>query len=318
MAVYTRLEAAEVQILLRELGAGALEGLEPIPQGIENTVYRVWAGGRAFVLTVFERDGAERVEAVLRLTAALARQGVPCAAPVEGPGGPLACIRGKPAALAPFVEGRLLRVPSEPYLEALGAALAGLHAAKAEGAFAADGPHRAAILVPLARRLARSLRGGDAGLAGLLEDEARHQEDVAESGLPSGLLHGDLFLDNVLFDPQRPAVRALLDFQMAGTGPWVYDLAVVLLDAAWGLGGIEGDRARALLRGYRAVRPLEGEEYRWLPDYLRRAALRFLCLRLERFVVATRPMAAGEGKDPGEYAEKLRTLRRVARRGILG
>ncbi|MEW6486847.1 MAG: homoserine kinase [Thermodesulfobacteriota bacterium] len=318
MAVYTPLEAAEVGALLTEFGLGPLEKLEPIPQGIENTVYRVWAGGRALVLTVFERDDAERVEAVLRLTGALAGQAVPCAAPIQGPGGPLARVRGKPAALAPFVEGRVIPTPSEPHLEALGAALARLHTARADRGFEGAGPHRAAVLVPLARRLAQQVRERDAGLAGLLEDEAHHQEGVAEEGLPWGLLHGDLFLDNVLFDPDRPAVRALLDFQMAGIGPWVYDLAVILLDAGWSAGAIEGDRARALLRGYRAVRPVAGEEFRCLPDYLRRAALRFLCLRLERFVVAARPMAAGQGKDPGEVAEKLRTLRRGSRRGTWG
>jgi homoserine kinase type II len=318
VAVYTPLEAAEVGALLAQFGLGPLERLEPIPQGIENTVYRVWAGGQAYVLTVFERDAPERVEAVLRLTAALARQAVPCAAPIQGPRGPLARLRGKPAALAPFVEGRVMQTPGEPHLEALGAALGRLHTARAELGLEGAGPHQAAVLVPLARRLAQGLRVRDPGLAGLLEDEARHQEGVPEDGLPAGLLHGDLFLDNVLFDLDRPAVRALLDFQMAGTGPWVYDLAVVLLDAGWGGGGIEGDRARALLRGYRAVRPLAGEEFRWLPDYLRRAALRFLCLRLERFVVAAWPMAAGQGKDPGEVAEKLRTLRRGSRRGAWG
>lgn len=316
MAVYTPLDASEVGALLAEFGLGPLERLEPIPQGVENTVYRVRAGGRALVLTVFERDDARRVEAVLRLTGDLARQGVACPAPIQGPGGPLARVRGKPAALSPFVEGRALPAPGEPHLEALGAAMARLHTARPDRGFEGAGPHRAAGLVPLARRLARQVQGRDAGLAGLLEDEAHYQEGVEEDGLPAGLLHGDLFLDNVLFDPVQPVVRAFLDFQMAGIGPWVYDLAVVLLDAGWSPGGIEGDRARALLRGYRAVRPVEGEEYRWLPDYLRRAALRFLCLRLERFVVAARPMAAGRSKNPDEIADKLRVLRRGSRRGI--
>jgi homoserine kinase type II len=317
MAVYTRIEEAEVHPLLAAFGLGALEGLEPIPQGIENTSYRVRAGGRAFVLTVFERERAERVAAVLRLTAALARRGVPCPAPVEGPSGPLAWVRGKPAALFPFVEGRVLPLPSEAHLESLGAALARLHLAGRELPFAGgEGPHRARVLSPLARRLAGHVGAADPELARLLEEEAAHQEGVSEEGLPSGLLHADLFLDNVLFAPDRPAVAALLDFQMAGTGPWLYDLAVVLLDAGWGGEGVHGDRARAFLRGYRALRPVEGEEYRRFRDYLRRAALRFLCLRVERFVVDARPMIAGGGKDPAECAEKLRVLRGEARSGL--
>jgi len=310
VAVYTRLEEAETQALLDSWGLGALEALEPIAQGIENTNYRVRAGGRSFVLTVFEREGPERVSAVLALTAELARRGVRCPPPVAGPAGPLGRVQGKPAALVPFVEGRVVWAPGEAHLEALGEALAELHLAGRDFVLEGGGPHRAADLVPLARRLAGRIRAGDPGLAGLLEAEAAHQVGVPEAALPSGLLHGDLFLDNVLFDPVRPAVRALIDFQMAGIGPWVYDLAVVLLDAGWDGEGVDGDRARALLRGYRAVRPVEGVEYGVLPDYLRRAGLRFLCLRLERFVVDARPMAAGGRKDPAEYAEKLRTLRR--------
>ncbi|MFU8858041.1 MAG: homoserine kinase [Deferrisomatales bacterium] len=311
MAVYTRLEAAEVQALLDACGGGPLEGLEPIPEGIENTTYRVRAGGRRFVLTVFEREGPERVAAVLGATAALSRRGVPCPAPLDGPAGPLLWVRDKPAALSPFVEGRFVVAPTEAELEALGAALARFHLAGRDLVLAGgEGPHRAAVLAPLARRLAGRVRGGDPDLADLLEQEAAHQERVPEEGLPWGLLHADLFLDNVLFAPDRLGVAALLDFQMLGTGPWLYDLAVVLLDAGWKGRAVDGDLARALLRGYRALRPVEGQEYVACRDYLRRAALRFLCLRLERFVVDATPMVAGSGKDPAECAGKLRSLRR--------
>jgi len=133
---------------------------------------------------------------------------------------------------------------------------------------------------------------------------------VPEVDLPAGIVHADLFRDNILFDPGGVRVAAFIDFQMAGHGPWLYDLAVILLDAGWATGGVVGDRARALLRGYRTARPVTGEEFQLLSDFLRRAALRFLCLRLERFVVQVRPMAAGGAKDPGEYEEKLRLLRR--------
>jgi len=316
VAVYTPLDAADVEGVLHALagdGGGALERFEPIAQGIENTNYRVWAGGRCYVLTVFEGGQEERAAAVLRLTGVLARRGVPCPAPLEpaGGGGPLVRVRGKPAALVPFVPGEVLWSPSEAHLEGLGEAVARLHRAGEDLDFPFPGPHEAAQLVPLAEGLAGVLEARDPETAQLLRAEASHQVSVPEGSLPFGVIHADLFRDNVLFVPGETRVAALLDFQMTGRGPWLYDLAVLLLDAGWGESGVVGDRARAVLRGYRAVRPVIGEEYLLLPDLLRRAALRFLCLRLERFVVRARPMTAGGAKDPAEYAEKLRLLRRA-------
>lgn len=320
MGVYTPLDAAEVQAFLDPYGLGRLEALEPIPAGIENTNYRVTAGGAAYVLTVFEREAPADAETALRLTAALAARGTPCPAPVPGPGGPLSSLKGKPAALVPFVEGETVWSLTEGQLEAVGRALARLHRAGAGIAFRRDGPHLSRVLAPLARSQAAALvdRRPDAAewaeLAELLRREAAHQEGVPEAGLPSGVIHSDLFRDNILFEAGGEEVRALLDFYLWGWGPWVYDVAVVLLDACWGEGGVDGDRARALLRGYRSVRPLEGDEYACLPDYLRRAALRFLCLRIERAYLAPSPLTAGRAKDPRELAERLRALRSPGRR----
>jgi homoserine kinase type II len=311
VAVYTSLDARDVEDLLVALGAGPLERFEAISQGIENTNYQVRAGGESFVLTVFEEGQVERLEATLRLAGTLARRGVPCPAPREGMAGPLAWVRGKPAALVPFVSGEVVWSLSDAHLEALGAAVARLHRAGEDLDFPFSGPHRAAELVPLVERLAAAVVSRDPARAELLRAEARYQAGVPDGGLPGGVIHADLFRDNILFRSGDAQVAGLIDFQMAAQGPWLYDLAVILLDAGWDGSGVVGDRARALLRGYRAVRPVTGEEYRLLPDFLRRAALRFFCLRLERFVVRVRPMAAGGAKDPEEYAEKLRLLRRA-------
>lgn len=310
MAVYTVLDPPEVETFLASrYGLGPLQELRPIPQGIENTNYRLEVAGRPFVLTIFERESREDAEATLRLTAQLAQRGVPCPHPLMGPDGPVGALRGKPAAVVPFMEGEPAWAPTSRHLESLGRSMARLHVAGRDLRFDRQGPHLAEVLVPLARKLAHRLAPEDPDLAALLHDEADCQEKVPEDAFPSGVIHADLFLDNVLFDPARQEVCALLDFYLAGRGPWLYDIAVVLLDAGWRGRWIDGDRARAVLRGYRSVRPLVGAEYQWLPSYLRRAALRFLCLRVQRSYLEREPMAAGAAKDPREYAYKLEALR---------
>lgn len=311
MGVYTRLSREDTAAFVAGYGLDPPESMEPIAQGIENTNYRVGTSNGAWVLTVFEREPAESAEETLRLTAELAARDVPCPRPLRGPDGYVGRIAGKPAALVPFVAGEIVWSPSEAHMEEIGRVLAGLHRAGRDLPFDRAGPHLARVLVPWARSQADRLDPDRPDLAALLREEADLQEGVDEGELPGGVIHADLFLDNLLFDPQRPKVRAMLDFYLAGRGPWLYDLAVVLLDAGWGGRGIVGDRARALLRGYRGVRPLEPAEYRLVPQFLRRAALRFLCLRIERSLLDSRVMAAGAAKDPEEYAAKLRELRRV-------
>jgi homoserine kinase type II len=314
VGVYTSLDASEVEAFLAGYGLGPLVALEPIREGIENTNYRVSAGSPEFhyVLTVFERDPAETIDETLRLTADLAARCVPCPRPVAVPGTDafVRTLRGKPAALVPFVEGVAITDPGPEHLEALGRALAELHLAGAELPFDRGGAHRAETLCPLARRLAERIRRAEPVLADLMVAEAAEQAELPEQELPGGVIHADVFLDNVLFDEGfPPRVKAFLDFHLAGRGPWLYDLAVVLDDAGWGGGGVRGERARAFLGSYRAVRPLEPAEFSLLPGYLRRVALRFLCLRVERFLTGERQLVVGQGKDPHEFARRLEILR---------
>jgi len=112
-------------------------------------------------------------------------------------------------------------------------AVARLHLAGAELEFPFPGPHQATELIPLADRLADAVGEQDPATSQLLRVEARYQEAVPDAGLPSGIVHADLFRDNVLFVPGQARVAALIDFQMVGRGPWIYDLAVILLDAGF-------------------------------------------------------------------------------------
>jgi homoserine kinase type II len=315
VAVFTPLEPAELENFLRSYGVGPVQAVEPLVGGIENTSYLVTAPGQRCVVTLYEQDSPEDVAAFLDLAAELSRRGVPCPRPLRGPRGYLGEIRGKPAAAAPFVEGESVFSPNALHMVALGRALATLHLAALDLDLPKGGAHLTDVLCPLARRLAEEVREREPRLAELLESEAAFQEGLPESELPAGLIHADLFLDNVLFQGTEgaPEVSALLDFELAARGPLLFDLAVVLTDAAWIGGGISGERARAFLSAYRSLRPLQALEFEFLPGYLRRAVLRFLCLRLERSAELSqggRRMAVGEEKSPAELARKLRTLRR--------
>ncbi|WP_025322568.1 homoserine kinase [Deferrisoma camini] len=308
MAVYTEVSAEEAGRFLAARGIGPLEALEPIGQGIENTNYRVRAGGRGYVLTLLERETLDRARETMALARELARRGVPCPEPVEGPEGLVGTLAGRPAVVVPWVEGEMDLRPRPERLEALGRCLGRLHRQGQGLGVSRQGPQVAAELAELARAVAAALEPARPEVAALLRDEAAFQEGVPEDAVPWGLVHGDLFLDNVLFEPGGPEVRAVLDLHMAGRGPLPYDPAVTILDAAWAEQGPDPDRVWALLRGYNGEAPAALDPAA-LGPWLRRAALRFLCLRIERAWLPGRAMVAGTPKDPVEFQRKLEALR---------
>jgi homoserine kinase type II len=306
MSVYTVLGEGEVAEFVAPYGVGRVLSLAPVEGGVENTIYRVEAESGLFILTLYERCESHKIEGVLKTVAELSRRGVPCAETLEKPGGGyVSALRSKPAALARFVEGVQYAEPGVVRLRRLGEVLAGLHKAGAElGRELSEVSHMAKTLCPLAEAWAVRISDRSPKIAELLREEARYQREVPEDDLPGGLIHADLFVDNVIFDSRTDEVRALLDFQMAGRGPWLFDLAVLAANASWKIDGLDGDLMRALLSGYRAVRSMDAEELRLLPAYLRRASLRFLCFRLERAADA-KGLAVGRLKNPAEQAEKL-------------
>ena len=312
MAVYTALDPLDVAPILSDFGLGRLRGLEPISGGIENTNYRVLADKGVFVLTLFERGERERIERVLRVVGELSRRGIPVPVPL-GDGGALFVVRGKPAVLTPFAAGVQTDSPTPGMLRALGGTLARLHkAGTGLGSDLPDGPHSAPVLCRAARELADRITPAHPEWADALRREADFQGTVSEERLPGGLIHADLFLDNVIFHPVTEEVAALLDFHLAGRGAWVFDVAVTLADAAWVDHAVRGERVRHFLSGYRDERALEAEEVELLNPMLRRAALRYFCLRIERSLFPEERLEAGRRKPPEEMYRKLLFFRALA------
>ena len=305
MAVYTDVMAEELAGFLAGYDVGELLAYKGIAEGVENSNFLVHTSRGYFILTLYERRvAASDLPFFLGLMEHLHARGITCPQPVKNrKGETLGRVAGRPAAIITFLDGMWIRRPSAGHCAALGEALAKLHVAGLE-----FGMRRAnALSVAGWRPLYLSCRARANELHRDLEQslaaELSHLEAAWPRELPQGVIHADLFPDNVFFLGNR--LSGLIDFYFACTDFLAYDVAVCL--NAW---CFETDhsynvtKGRSLLQAYARVRPLTPSEQEMLPLLARGAALRFLLTRLvDWFDVPAGALV--RPKDPLEYYRKL-------------
>ncbi|MGE0151341.1 MAG: homoserine kinase [Reyranellaceae bacterium] len=318
MAVYTEVSDQELEEFLAGYELGAPLSCKGIAEGVENSNFMLSTERGTYFLTLYEKrvDPAD-LPFFLGLMEHLAARGIPCPTPIHARNGQaLGKLAGRPAAIISFLSGMWHKKPTAVHCAALGQAAARMHEA------AADFPlrRRNALSVqgwrPLLEASAPRAQEVQAGLTGELEKELAFLERNWPSALPQGVIHADLFNDNVLFLQDR--ISGLIDFYFACNDALAYDIAICL--NAW---CFEPDRsfnttkARALLSSYQRERPFTAEEREAIPILARGSALRFLLTRLYDWL-HTPPDALVRRKDPLEYLNKLRFHRTVRGIGAYG
>jgi homoserine kinase type II len=306
MAVYTDVSAEDLADFLRDYELGELLSYKGIAEGVENSNFLMHTTAGNFILTLYEKRVApEDLPFFLALMGHLAAHGLTCPQPVKSRAGDmLGWIAGRPAAIVTFLEGMWMRRPSAVHCAAVGEALARLHLAGADfpirrrNALSVDGWR------PLCVTAAAGADSVQPGLRAAIERELNHLEAAWPADLPQGVIHADLFPDNVFF--LGDMLSGLIDFYFACTDTLAFDVAICL--NAW---CFEPDhsynvtKGRALLQAYAAVRPLGDAERAALPLLARGSALRFLLTRLVDWLNVP-PGALVRPKDPLEYYRKLR------------
>ncbi len=306
MAVYTEVSDEELAAFIASYGLGELLSFKGIAEGVENTNYIVHTSRGPFILTLYERRTArEDLPFFLGLMEHLAARGVSCPTPVrDNEGRNLKELAGRPAALVTFLEGFWVRRPATVHCAAVGRALAELHMGAQEFALKRANALGLAGWRPLYERFADRADEIAPDLGPLIGSELRSLEAHWPKGLPIGVIHADLFPDNVFFLGDR--LSGLIDFYFACNDALAYDIAVCL--NAW---CFEKDlsfnitKGRALLRGYEELRPLNPAEREAMPRLARGAALRFLLTRAYDWLNTPRD-ALVSPKNPLEYVRRLR------------
>ncbi|PIX05390.1 MAG: homoserine kinase, partial [Gallionellales bacterium CG_4_8_14_3_um_filter_54_18] len=256
---------------------GQLLELQGIASGIENTNYFVTTSNGRFVLTLFEKLTADELPFYLNLMAHLARHGIPCPAPMANRHNQfLGILKDKPACIVSRLTGKSTTAPNRTQCAAMGAMLGQMHIAGQSFTQIMPNPRAAAWRAATAPQVSPFL---DAAQSALLDSEITLHAQQNLAALPQGVIHADLFRDNVLLTDNR--VGGLIDFYFACTDALLYDVAITVND--WCMGSddrLDTTLAQSFLRAYHAVRPLQENERAAWPLMLRLAALRFWLSRL--------------------------------------
>jgi homoserine kinase type II len=311
VAVYTDISEDELKSFLTQYDAGELMSYKGIAEGVENSNFLLHTTTAPYILTLYEkRVDRNDLPFFLGLMQHLADRGLSCPLPVpRKDGAQLGELAGRPAALISFLEGMWLRKPEARHCRDVGEALARMHLAgegfeiRRENALSVSGWR------PLWNKSVDGADEVEAGLTAEIPAELDFLEAHWPKNLPSGVIHADLFPDNVFFLNEK--LSGLIDFYFACNDYLVYDLAVCI--NAW---CFEKDcsfnltKGMEMIAGYQSVRPLSAVEIEALPLLARGSALRFFLTRLYDWIM-TPPGAMVTKKDPKEYLRKLRFHQKV-------
>lgn len=319
MAVYTEVTDDDLSAFLARYDVGTLVAYKGIAEGVENTNYLVQTSQARFILTLYEKRVApEDLPFFLGLMEHVAERGVSCPRPVHATDGTvLSELAGRTAAFVTFLDGFSVKKPRADHCHKLGRALAEFHLA------AADFPHTRANALgeagwhPLFEKFRSRSDEIVPGLKQLIHDELSLLDATWPRTLPRGVIHADLFPDNVFFLGDR--LSGLIDFYFACNDALAYDVAICLnawcfeQDYAFNL-----TKGRALLEGYDSVRKLSPAERAAMPILTRGAAIRFLLTRSYDWL--NRPAnALVTPHNPFDYVRRLRfhqTVRSISAYGL--
>lgn len=309
MAIYVDLSHKDIERFLSGYEIGALQSFKGIAKGVSNTNYLVVTTQEQYILTLFEerRTRGEDLPFIFDWSEHLNGKGIHCPrALVNRNGERFHKLKDKAAVLVNFLEGT--DIPrgqtNTEHCRKMGAFTARLHQASEDFKQTRGNDWPLERFKNILEHHADRIKAYSDKVSNLIQDELSFQTSQNLDHLPSGVVHTDLFPDNIFF--KNGEISAVIDMYFACTHAYTYDLAIVI--NAWcfdGQGAFQPEQYKALLEGYNAVRHLTPEEQQNFQTILRLASLRFLMSRLEEWVTHDPKNTLMQPHNPAEYIERL-------------
>ena len=301
MAVYTSINSSDLNDWIEKFNFKDLVNFKGISSGVTNSNYLIQMAHSNYILTIFEHNNIEELPFYIDLMTYLAKENFLCPRPIENKNGQaLGLLKEKPALMVSFLDGKekVIRSPKSCYL--VGQYLATLHLTANNFPQLNKNTRGLDWVSDMYLNLKKYLSLEDQGI---LELEINYHKEMDKVELPEGIIHGDLFKDNVLFLNDK--VSGFIDFYYACNEKFIYDIAIAIND--WCIdqdGQINKSMFLEFIKGYRSERKLTDNEQEYLNVALRLAALRFWLSRLEDFYNAKEGEITSI-KDPKHFKDIL-------------
>jgi len=306
MAVYTHISDDELIAFLDSYDIGELLSFKGIAEGVENSNYLLHTSAGYFILTLYEkRVNADDLPFFIGLMDHLFRNGINCPKPVRNnSGNALGTLSGRPAAIVTFLDGLSLSHPTPQHCEALGAAVANMHVAGQGFEISRQNALSINDWRPLYELSAARIDTIQPGLSNLVEAELNYLENNWPTSLPTGIIHADLFPDNVFF--LKGELSGFIDFYFSCNDMLAYDVAICI--NAWCFDDNNNynlENAEMFLAGYQNIRKFSNAEKDAFPILIRGSAIRFLLTRVYDWLNVPKS-AVVVPKSPIEYINKVK------------
>jgi homoserine kinase type II len=319
MAVYTEVDTRELAEIVEDYGLARLISASGVAAGSVNTSYLLETARGKHLLRVEEVKSELEVKRELDLLLFLRKHGFPCPQPLaDRKGRHHRESSGKTLTLYRWVDGHTVTPPrlTLAQIENVGRLLADLHTIGKSYKKGIDNRFSYDRVADIYGAVRERLPSYFKRIVRTLDDEVDYLQGYLENKLPKGVIHGDLFDDNILFKGDK--VVGMLDFEAACRGKFIFDLATAVNALCFDGEAYQLKRFEALIAGYESMRALSLAEWDAFPNELRFSALRFTITRLHDFFLNPMDEQARVNKDFREFYERLRILRRERDGGMEG
>src|SRR5436190_8286582 len=318
MAVYTNLDRRQLAELVEEFGLGKLQAANGNGGGTDGNCRLDTAKGRYWLRIDEERSEME-VKREIDLLLYLRKHGFPCPQLIiDRKGRQYHELGGKCISLFKYIDGhrRETTALTLQQIENAGRVLADLHVIGKGYKKGIDNRFSFERVGEVYQEVRDRLPSYFKRIIRTLDEEVAYLEHYLEWKLPKGIIHGDIFLDNIMFRGEK--VVGILDFEAASRGKYIFDLATAVNALCFDGERYDLKRFEALIGGYESLRTLSLAEWDAFPNELRFSALRFTVMRLNDFFQHPVDESQRINKDFHEFYERLRILRRETEGGMEG